>query len=520
LLFDNLNLKFIFTCRKHPIFQHLIVARMLIWLTFLTHAWKKLRRGTFFGQNLAIQILLGFVGLYFLLLFGLVGFLLPNLLEDSSLTGDSLQQKFANLILYWTLGDVLLRYFLENLNVIESRHYLLHPIRKSNILHYLLVSSLPNYFNILSLILIFPFYFRGILPEVGWLPGLFWLTGILSLLGFHHYLAIYLKRQTALKNATMLILGGVLALVLILERYEVVSLMEVSRFVFGQMSQIILLPLACMLALTGVYLLNYRLLQRYIYEDAWATSAGSTSTGKSFALLENLGESGFLAAQELKLIFRNKRTRNVFWLSVALLLYGFLFYPQEQYHTPLWQLFVGIFITGTFMINYGQFITAWDSAYWDGILTRRLALPAYFQAKWLLLIFSSVIAYLLTLPYGFFGADILLTQSVAFLYNIGVNSFVLLLFSAMSSKRIDLTKSNMMNYQGTGLAQFLIMVPILMVPMMLIGFFSFWDQTNTGLIVLAAISLLSLAAYPLWMREIQKWTLDNKYKKAEGFRKK
>jgi hypothetical protein len=492
---------------------------MRMWSFFLSHAWKKLRRGSFFGQNLAIQLLLGFVGIYFLLVFGVLGYLLPNLLEESPLPGKNLEQKFASLILYWSIADVLLRYFLENLNVIESRHYRLHSVSKSSILHYLLVSSLPNYFNFLSLVLILPFFMSGIVPFMGWISALFWLTGILSLLGFHHYLAIYLKRQTALRNSTMLIIVAVLTLIVVLERYEIVSLMQLSQLVFGNMSQMPLLPIACLFAFSGIYMLNYQLLTHQIYEDAWTKSSVSDTTGKSFSLIENLGESGYLAAMELKFIFRNKRTRNVFWLSIALLGYGFIFYTNESYHSPLWLIFIGIFVTGSFLVNYGQFITGWDSAYWDGIITRRLGMSDYFRSKWLLLVFSSIVAWLITLPYGFFGIKIIWTQTVAFLYNIGVNSFLLLLFSAYSTKRIDLSKSNMMNYQGTGLTQFLIIIPIMLVPLLWLGCFSFFDHIQTGLITLAALSLLSLAAYPLWMREIERWTLNNKYKKAEGFRK-
>jgi len=78
----------------------------------------------------------------------------------------------------------------------------------------------------------------------------------------------------------------------------------------------------------------------------------------------------------------------------------------------------------------------------------------------------------------------------------------------------------MMNYQGTGAAQFMIMIPLVMVPLLIVAPFSSFGYENLGLGILVGFSLLSLAAYPIWMREIVKNFNDKKYTKASGYRQK
>ena len=75
---------------------------------------------------------------------------------------------------------------------------------------------------------------------------------------------------------------------------------------------------------------------------------------------------GFMNKKGLtKLLWRNKRSKSTVWLLALGLLYGLFFYPQPTYQNMLWFfVFIGIFSTGIFLINYGHFIPAWDSGYY------------------------------------------------------------------------------------------------------------------------------------------------------------
>lgn len=493
----------------------------LMYLQLLIHKWKQSTRSSFFTQGLGVKLLLGFFGIYLLLTFLALGFVLPEIINSLELEGPTSAEKFCSLILHYMMYDIVLRYFFSDLTAIQARHYVLLNVKKSTIIHYLLNSSLFSFFNLLVLVILLPFFIRGVLPELDLLQSLAWLLGILSIACLNHFVAIYLKRISVIKSTTIFILIGVVVLISLLDTWGYISLFSISHLIFSPLATTFwafLIPIALVYV---IYQLNYQLLKENIYEDKWLESTSDTQAATRFSFLEERGILGTLIAHELKLVFRNKRTKSVFWLSFIFLLYGLVFYTQgDMYGGVGWSIFIGIFITGGFMINYGQFITSWESAYWDGILTRNLPVKSYFQAKWLLFVFASLVAFLLTLPYVYFGWKVIIVHTVALLFNIGFNSFILLFAASYSKKRIDLARSSMMNYQGTGAAQFLIMLPLIIVPLLIVLPFASFGYENLGLGILVGFSLISLAAYPIWMREIVKNFNDKKYAKASGYRQK
>jgi len=101
-------------------------------------------------------------------------------------------------------------------------------------------------------------------------------------------------------------------------------------------------------------------------------------------------------------------------------------------------IFVGIFITGIFMINFGQFIPAWDAGYYPLIMTQNIPLKKYLTAKAGLITFSVVVLAILSTPYLYYGWKIFLINMICAVYNIGVNIPVLLYAGSFNRKKIDL----------------------------------------------------------------------------------
>jgi hypothetical protein len=58
-------------------------------------------------------------------------------------------------------------------------------------------------------------------------------------------------------------------------------------------------------------------------------------------------------------------------MSLIILFYGLIVYINPAYKdTPVFFVFVGILMTGVFMLNYGQFVPAWDSNYYGDDVTK------------------------------------------------------------------------------------------------------------------------------------------------------
>src|SRR5690606_2656729 len=103
---------------------------------------------------------------------------------------------------------------------------------------------------------------------------------------------------------------------------------------------------------------------------------------------------------DLKLIWRNKRTKSSVFIIVIGLLYGLFFYPQPHFQNiPWFFIFVGVFSTGTFLINFGQFIPAWDSGYYKLLMSQNIKYQQYLQSKFTLMALSVIILFVLGIPY-------------------------------------------------------------------------------------------------------------------------
>ena len=149
--------------------------------------WQKALRSKYFSQGWGVKILAGFLVLYFSATFLFLGFALPEIIGDLKPEAHSVTKVFSEFLLYYLLADLVIRFFIQDLNVLSVRHYLLQPIRKSTVIHFLLSSSLFNFFNLFPLFFILPFVFRGALPDLGAAGATCWFISMLGLVKFNHY---------------------------------------------------------------------------------------------------------------------------------------------------------------------------------------------------------------------------------------------------------------------------------------------------------------------------------------------
>lgn len=482
----------------------------------IAHQWKKTVRSKYFSQGWGVKILIGFLVLYFGASFLALGIFMPEILRETHPSADLVTPILSGFLLYYFLTDLAMRFFLQDLNVLSVQHYLLHPIKKSKVINFLLASSVFNIFNLFPLVIVIPFMIRGVLPELGFGASGFWFLSILGLILTSHFLAIYVKRVIAVKQWVFLVFVGALAVLFLGDIMNWYSLQDIGASLFSSITEpwFFIIPLAIVLV---AYFVNFSFLSRMAYLDQW-TSHRKEASSQNFEFLESKGAVGTMMANELKLIIRNKRTKSVLWITLLFSFYGLMFYGQPGEYGMAWLVFVGIFMTGIFMINYGQFMVGWESAYFDGILTRAYPMEAFFRAKFWLLVTSSVVTYIISLAYMYFTIDALWINTAAFLFNIGFNSFILLFASTYQKKRIDLTRTSAFNYQGTSAVQFVIVLPLMLLPILIFQGFNLLDRPYLGLAALAGIGLLSLAFSKIWFREIIKNFKEKKYRNAAGFR--
>jgi multisubunit Na+/H+ antiporter MnhC subunit len=173
--------------------------------------------------------------------------------------------------------------------------------------------------------------------------------------------------------------------------------------------------------------------------------AGKKSMAKTedYAWLNRFGNLGTFLKNDIKLIRRNKRSKTAVIMSFFFIFYGLLFFTGgiEAYDGPVWKIFAGIFISGGFLFSFGQFVPSWDSSYYPLMMSQNIRYREYLTSKWYLIIMATAASTILASFYIYFGWDAYLAVIVGAIYNIGVNSYLVLWGGAYIKTPIDLTSN-------------------------------------------------------------------------------
>ncbi len=487
-------------------------------ITFLTHQWKSFWRSRNKAGSIAAQLLLGFFMLYFLAAAIFVGFWMSALIEKIS-PGVNPTVIFNGLILYYFLLDLAVRIQMQELPTLSIVPYLHLNIPRKTIINFLNIRSLFSIFNILPWFIFFPFIFINVNEVNGMLPVLGYLFSILGLIFFNHFLVLYIKRKSinniAVFGAGLFVILGLAAL----DFYQVISIRDFSNSFFQKLS---LHPYLCLIfvaAAGAIFKINSNYLSANLYTEE-LSSKDDKKTSTDYPFLNRFGKVGELAALELKLILRHKRSRSSVIMGVLFLAYGFMFYKKELVAGDQFgmMLFAAIFMTGITVITYGQFMFAWQSAHFDGLLVNKIDFKAFIKAKFLLFTISCTIITILSSFYGFISYKLLLLHLVAYLYNIGFGAVVVLYFATNNYKRLDITQSSSFNWQGVGASQWILGLPFFLLPIAIYLPFGIINKPYLGLLILGFFGLVTLLLRNYWVNLIVKRFENKRYKIAEGFR--
>ena len=485
---------------------------------FSNHERKRFKRSPTFSRNSLINVFLIFFIVIILLYMVGLGFIVDLLIIDQY-PGQDVISVFNGFILFYLLGDLLMRFYLQDVPALEVQPYLHLPIKRSSIVHFVLRKSIFTLFNLLPLFLIIPFLFKQVIPAMGSSTGFVWALTVYLFAICNTYITVYLKKQLTSRPQIVLYLVLAFGLLFLLNHLEIVPLTAWSMHFFGSFS---ILALIIPIVLTGIlYFLNLNTLTSSLYlEELGKMEKEDAQWSGDFSFLKRFGSVGDIMSLELKLILRNKRPRSVLFVSLAFLCYGLIFYTNDTYLEGYAMLiFVGVFVTGGFMLNYGQFAFSWESGFFDSVLTKRIDIRKYLEAKYNLLAISCIASFILTAPYAYFGWKVILINLACCLFNIGINSIVILYFTGKSPKRIDISKPNVMNWEGVGATQFILIIPTLIAPILLYVIFNLFDLAPYGIVFIAALGLMGiLLKRPLLEQFYRNRFIKNKYQIAQSLR--
>ncbi|NNF33019.1 MAG: hypothetical protein HKN68_02870 [Saprospiraceae bacterium] len=481
--------------------------------------WLEFKRSPAFTQRLAQTIIIWIFFLYFALNFLALGWFSGSLLREKY-PDENYYHLFGGFIIYYFLFDLIMRVLIQKYPVMNIKKYLNLNIKRSSIIHLLLTISLRSFFNILPLFAILPFVLTnwGHMQEwnIAW-PFTILLFGIILL---NNYLSFLIDRYFRLESMWPMIFMGVLMAVLFMDFNGYISIMPIFHEVFIFLTGNVFTALIPAILGIVFYWLNYLFLQSNMYVEDIVTKQVSEAGSIHLGFLDRFGQAGKLMNLEMKLIWRNKRSRVTLYMSIFFLLYPLIFFGSGTLELDVFRYFIGIFVTGIFAMSYGQLMLSWNSTHFDLLATRKIKIEDIFRAKYYIMISSCVILWLASLVYGFVDISWIRIFTLMFIFNMGVSIFFYMFIAAYNSKRIDPGKGAMMNYEGINAAHFIVVIPLMFLPSLIRWPFSAMGHPGIGELVIGAIGLLGIIFHNFLIDKATNLFLSNRYKIMSAFRKK
>ena len=271
---------------------------------FLSLEWKQFSRSSYFQKGIAIKILLILAALYFGGCFLVLGTSAFFILEDTFPKEDPVTI-VNNYLIFWFLIDIAYRYFMQQLPVMNIKPYMIIPIKRKTVIHFLLGKTTVSFFNFLPLFFFLPFTIVLLVQGYNPLNVVAWFFSMLFFTLSINYLNFLLNKNDKIFYTILTLLVAGVAI----EFYDVYPLAEKAGIFFNTIYQkpyAILIPLLLMVLL---YRRTYSFIRKGFYLDAEISKKTETVKTSELNWLNRFGRIAPFLKNDVRLILRNKRPK-------------------------------------------------------------------------------------------------------------------------------------------------------------------------------------------------------------------
>ena len=451
---------------------------------------KSLFRSPTWKQNLWMRILIVFAILYFILIFLSLGIGAYYIIEEAQIGKPF--DVINRYLIYYIGFDIVFRYMMQPMPVTNVQPLLYQNIKKSTIVHFSLLKMLYSFFNWSHLFFLIPLSI--ILTIEGQAAGQVWgwSLSIYFLLLVNNYLNV-------LVNQKNIVFGLVISLVLgsaSLQYFGIFDITPYTQVFFITLFNKSWLMVFAFGLLGVIYYLAFVHFRARMYLDAGLSKKSERTISVSENYFSRFGKLGLILRNDVALILRNKRARQAVFAGFFFIFYGLLFFTGavEAYEGDVWKLFAGIFVTGGFLFSFGQYVPSWDSQYYPLLMTQNITYLDYLKSKYTLIQVFTLTTTILSSWYLIFGLEIFSFVLLGAIYNLTINSVIVLWGGAYVRSKIDLTSNkkafgdkNAFNYKTL-----LLTLPKILLPLIIYGIF---DYTIGPIAAKISIVVVSIAGY-------------------------
>ena len=487
---------------------------MPISLFQLSH--KKFMRAPQLEAKLAIKLLMGFIVLYFggSLLFA--GIAVYPILSDQFPERDPISVINSVLVLIFIL-ELIIRYFLQQLPVTEIKSFLLLSIPKKRIIRNVLFRSLLSVYNAIPVLFYLPISISMLQDDYALGQVIAWWVAVTAF-------SLCLNFISFLANKNNKALAGFMILIILLYLSESYMDIETLRAVGYFFDAIITQPLWVLVPL-GTFVLLYQITFSFLkknlnLEGSLAAKKEVANAGR-YDFLDVFGSHALFLKNDLRLIVRNVRPKNIVMMSFLFLFYGLFFFTQDNQPESL-LVFASIFISGGFLLTYGNYVPAWDTEYYAFLMCQNLSYKKYLDSKWRLMTFAIIFSTVLSLPYLYFGVKIYLLILSGAAFNIGLGTWITLYGGLLNKQplKLNVKAKAFENTQAFSGKMMLMIFPKMVLPVLLYIIPATLFNPTAGYITLAASGVLGIVFKNQILTQMAKLFAKQKHEMLQAFTQK
>ncbi|MDR0961373.1 MAG: DUF5687 family protein [Mediterranea sp.] len=428
-------------------------------------------------------------------------------------------------LVFFMIIDFLFRFAFQTTPSQEIKPYLLLPLRKQRLIDFLLIRSGLSGYNLFWLFFFVPFSILAVWKFYGLWGVLTYNIGIWLLMVLNNYW--YLLCRTLIGERLwwvllpLVVYAGIIGLMIISaalpdnNNFFYWSMLLGGGFITGD-----LLAFAGVVVVIALFwLINRSVIQAQMYSEINKVEDTRVKRVSEYKFLDRYGEIGEYIRLELKLLLRNKVTKNNLRMMTLLIFFFCLILTlSDIYDTGFMKGFILIYnYIGIAAISL-TYIMGYEGNYIDGLMSRREAIYSLLRAKYVVYSLALLIPFVLMIPVMIIGKLTLLSCIACMIFTSGAVYFGIFQLAVFNNRTIDLqSKMTGRGNMGTGW-QNLIGALAFSVPMIL--FFALnalFGATATSW-VLMIIGAGFMLTSNLWLKNIYHRFMARRYQNMEGFR--
>ena len=421
-------------------------------------------------------------------------------------------------LIYCLVYLVVMRYFIQSLPVLNIKPLLLTPLLKKKIVRYVVLKTVPTYFNILPLFFLIPFSISlSQNYEFSTLGLIFWNINLVGLIYLTNFFNFLLNN----KRNLIYVLGAFLALIKALDYYSIVDFTIYSEKFFYFFYETPYVALFTWVLVFWLYNYVSTFFYNGLYIDKGIKSKIKEANFEDYSWLDSIGKTAVFIKNDLRLLKRSKRARMAVYMGIGLLFYGLLFQSSEEILGSTFTFFGYLFSTGGFLFMFGSFVPSWDSQYYPLMMTQNIEYKEYLNSKWSLMIIGTIISTILaSFIYSFFGINAVFAVLAGSAYNMGVNGYLTLWAGAYTKTPIDLNSSSNAfgDKKAINAKTILVGIPQMLVPLLVYFFGNLYYDHMTACLLVAGLGFLGIFLKPLAFSLIMKAYKSEKYSTLKAYK--